>query len=43
MQSVLSRSLEIYQRGHFGGVPKKITIHKNINQSMSKFTFMRRI
>lgn len=29
MQSVLSRSLEIYQRGHFGGVPKKITIHKN--------------
>lgn len=29
MQSVLSRSLEIYQRGHFGQVPKKITIHKN--------------
>lgn len=29
MQSVLSRSLEIYQRGHFGRVPKKITIHKN--------------
>ena len=29
MQSVLSRSLEIYQNGHFGRVPKKITIHKN--------------
>ena len=29
MQSVLSRSLEIYQRGHFGRVPQKITIHKN--------------
>ncbi|MBT3043414.1 MAG: nuclease PIN [Candidatus Thiodiazotropha sp. (ex Codakia orbicularis)] len=29
MQSVLSRSLEIYQRGHFGRVPKKITVHKN--------------
>jgi hypothetical protein len=29
MQSVLSRSLEIYQRGHFGQSPKKITIHKN--------------
>lgn len=29
MQSVLSRSLEIYQSGHFGRVPNKITIHKN--------------
>ena len=29
MQSVLSRSLEIYQRGHFGRVPGKVTIHKN--------------
>lgn len=29
MQSVLSRSLEIYQRSHFGHAPKKITIHKN--------------
>lgn len=29
MQSVLSRSLEIYQRGHFGLLPSKITIHKN--------------
>lgn len=29
MQSVLSRSLAIYQNGHFGRVPKKITIHKN--------------
>lgn len=29
MQSVLSRSLEIYQRGHFGRVPRKVTIHKN--------------
>lgn len=29
MQSVLSRSLEIYQRGHFGRLPKKITVHKN--------------
>lgn len=29
MQSVISRSLEIYQRGHFGRVPRKVTIHKN--------------
>ncbi|NUR33851.1 MAG: nuclease PIN, partial [Gemmatimonadaceae bacterium] len=29
MQSVLSRSLEIYQTGHFGRVPMKVTIHKN--------------
>jgi hypothetical protein len=29
MQSVLSRSLEIYQRGYFGRLPKKISIHKN--------------
>ncbi len=29
MQSVLTRSLEIYQRGHFGQTPEKITIHKN--------------
>lgn len=29
MQSVLSRSLEIYQTGHFGRVPGKITVHKN--------------
>ncbi len=29
MQSVLSRSLEIYQGGHFGRSPKKVTIHKN--------------
>ena len=29
MQSVLTRSLEIYQRGHFGRVPDKITIYKN--------------
>jgi hypothetical protein len=29
MQSVLSRSLEIYQSGHFGRAPKKITVHKN--------------
>ena len=29
MQSVLSRSLEIYQRGHLGSPPKKVTIHKN--------------
>jgi hypothetical protein len=29
MQSVLSRSLEIYQTGHVGRVPNKITIHKN--------------
>lgn len=29
MQSVLSRSLAIYQDGHFGRAPKKITIHKN--------------
>jgi hypothetical protein len=29
MQSVLSRSLEIYQRANFGRLPKKITVHKN--------------
>lgn len=29
MQSVLSRSLEIYQSGQFGRPPAKITIHKN--------------
>lgn len=29
MQSVLSRSLEIYQDGHFGRSPRKVTIHKN--------------
>lgn len=29
IQSVLSRSLDIYQRGHLGRVPKKVTIHKN--------------
>lgn len=29
MQSVLSRSLKIYQDGHFGASPKKVTIHKN--------------
>lgn len=29
IQSVLSRSLEIYQRGHPGKVPRKVTIHKN--------------
>lgn len=29
MQGVMSRSLEIYLRGHFGRSPKKVTIHKN--------------
>lgn len=29
MQSVLSRSLTIYQDGHSGRLPQKITIHKN--------------
>ncbi|MFY9287967.1 MAG: nuclease PIN [Alphaproteobacteria bacterium] len=29
MLSVMSRSLEIYQRGHSGRPPKKVTIHKN--------------
>ena len=29
MQSVLSRSLQIYQSRHFGRTPRKITIHKN--------------
>lgn len=29
MQSVLSRSLEIYQRGYSGKLPKKVTVHKN--------------
>ncbi|HWW58155.1 MAG TPA: nuclease PIN [Sphingopyxis sp.] len=29
MQSVLSRSLNIYQGGHSGRLPRKVTIHKN--------------
>jgi hypothetical protein len=29
MQSVLSRSLEIYQSGHAGRSPTKVTVHKN--------------
>jgi hypothetical protein len=29
MHAVMSRSLEIYQQGHFGRPPKKVTIHKN--------------
>jgi hypothetical protein len=29
MLSVMSRSLEIYQRGHSGRAPMKVTIHKN--------------
>jgi hypothetical protein len=29
MQSVLSRSLEIYQRANFGKLPRKVTVHKN--------------
>jgi hypothetical protein len=29
MQSVLSRSLNIYQGGHLGRLPRKVTIHKN--------------
>lgn len=29
MQSVLSRSLNIYQGGHVGRLPRKVTIHKN--------------
>ncbi|RAI93839.1 hypothetical protein LV83_00745 [Algoriphagus yeomjeoni] len=29
MQSILTKSLQIYQRNHFGKTPKKITIHKN--------------
>jgi hypothetical protein len=29
MQSVLSRSLEIYQRSHMGAAPQKVTVHKN--------------
>jgi hypothetical protein len=29
MQSVLSRSLQIYQRGRVGRPPQKVTIHKN--------------
>ena len=29
MQSVISRSLEIYQSGHAGAVPQKVTVHKN--------------
>lgn len=29
MLSVMSRSLEIYQAGHTGRAPKKVTVHKN--------------
>lgn len=29
MQSVLAKSLHVYQSGHVGRTPKKITIHKN--------------
>ena len=29
MQSVLSRSLEVYQTGHAGHSPAKVTVHKN--------------
>ncbi|WP_268123869.1 argonaute/piwi family protein [Roseivirga pacifica] len=29
MQSVLTKSLQIYQRNHFRKIPQKITIHKN--------------
>jgi len=29
MQSVISRSLNVYQNSHIGRVPKKVTIHKN--------------
>lgn len=29
MQSVLSRSLNVYQGGHLGRTPSKVTIHKN--------------
>lgn len=29
IQSVLTRSLEIYQRSHLGAIPKKVTVHKN--------------
>ena len=29
MQSVLSRSMQIYQRGHCGSPPRKVSIHKN--------------
>ena len=29
MQSVLSRSLEVYQSGHAGNSPHKVTVHKN--------------
>lgn len=29
MQSVLSRSLEVYQTGHAGRTPRKVTVHKN--------------
>lgn len=29
MLSVMSRSLEIYQSGHSGRAPKKVTVHKN--------------
>jgi hypothetical protein len=29
MQSVLAKSLHVYQAGHVGRTPRKITIHKN--------------
>ncbi len=36
MQSVLSRSLEIYQRGHFGRVPKKSRFTRTPNSRKKK-------
>ena len=29
MHAVMSRSLEVYQSGHLGRAPKKVTVHKN--------------
>ncbi len=36
MQSVISRSLEVYQHGYFGKLPKKITIHMNTNSKLKR-------
>ncbi|MBZ9857985.1 hypothetical protein LB566_29815 [Mesorhizobium sp. CA13] len=38
MQSVLSRSLEIYQRGYFGRLPKKITMLDVVQTSLALST-----
>ena len=38
MQSVLSRSLEVYQSGHAGHAPAKVTVHKNTSSKRTRFS-----